>query len=201
MKTKYKYTIILLLILTLTSCSESTFSTTEKNAEHLCKSIQKNNYKDMMDCFYSENNIYDLSNYNFENFKLSKGTLLHYINSNNANMTYEIVYSDNNSVQVEFSYLDATDIINKTLDAYLNDVVTKIETGVTFEDHESIGIFQNYFEQISTTYQPTNATKTITFSYVQTSDGNYLIDTFDDEFFDIISSNIFKAYNEYALAI
>lgn len=201
MKTKYKCTIMILLVLTLSSCSNVSFSTTEKNANNLCKSVQKNEYANMMDCFYNEQSVYDLSSYNFENFKLQDGIILDYINSNNSNINYSITYSDDTKVEVEFEYLDATNIVNKTLDAYLNDVVSKIEAGVSFEDYESIEIFQSYFKQMSNAYQATNATKTITFNYVETSDSNYLIDTYDDDFFDVITSNIFKAYDDYYLSI
>lgn len=202
MKNKYKYTILVIItiILTLSSCSNKSFSTAEKNANYLSKSIKNNKYNEMMSCFYNKNDVQDLSPYNFENFKFVNGPILDYIKDNNSTIDYEIISSDNTTTQIDFTYKDATEIINVTLDAYLDDVLAKIESGVSFENDESIALFRKYFEQSISNYDAKTVDKTVSFSYVETSNG-FLIESVDDDFFDIITSNIFKAYNDYVLNI
>ncbi len=196
MKKIFYILICLITVLFSTSCSQSTFSTPTENIDYLCKNLQEGDYNQIVKCFkndqaFNENIFNQLEVTNLFNDSIST-----YIKSNNSSLTYEIGEPVNDTVEVTFTYVDGSSVLEKALDLYLNDVITKLSSNTELTTDESLRIFSDYFKQVSTETQDTFVTEKVKFVLVN-EDNNYLIESCDEKFYDLVMCNLLSAYTKY----
>ncbi len=200
MKNKFLVICMILTMLVTTSCSSS-FSSPEETISNLCKNIQNG---DLEKASTSFDDIGDIK----EDFtELSKETHLFnssiskYIENNNKQMTYEIINSTEDetgvNILVKFIYIDSTDVVNKSLDLYLDEIIAMLSPNTELTTEQSIEIFNKNFDSVVSSTEPTFTETEINF-HINETDGHFLIDSYDPNFFNVISNNFFSAYIAYS---
>lgn len=192
---KYFYVAIILLTIILSGCN-GLINSEEDAINAFCKNFTDGEIE------YAQLWEYSTVDPDFlgSNLEFLKEVLAPYFNEKSKETTYEILSvtptDDGATASVKFTYVDSNDIFIVTTDKFLNKMSDKIQKGVVVQTDEFKTLFLSAYQEESENFLTEYDTLVVDFDLKKNIHG-YYIEDFDDQFFNVLLSNVPKAFDTF----